>query len=128
VIAAAVSVHGGLVELEVTDDAVSQPPGERLEPWRSTGGFYGRLTVPSLSVVDLFGQFGGNFQMISIDTEGTSVDIFAAMIGIGPRPRCVVVEHDSRFVELSQYAAKGNYQMILENGNNRVYRWTGRDE
>lgn len=128
VIAAAVAVESGLIELAVTDDAVSQPANDeqRMGVWRSAAGFYGRLTVPALSVHDIFRQFGGDFQMVSIDTEGTSVQIFAEMIRIGPRPRCVVVEHDSNFVELSQIADRGNYQMVHENGTNRIYRWTGK--
>ena len=127
VIAAAVAVEAGLIELAVTDDAVSQPvhDSQRIDAWRAAAGFYGNLTVPALSVHDVFRQYGGDFGMVSIDTEGTSVSIFAEMCRLGPRPRCVVVEHDSRFVECSQIAEAANYALVHENGTNRVYRWTG---
>lgn len=130
VVGAALTVHGGLIELNITDDAVSQPTSDaqRIEEWQSTGGFFGKLTVPSISVADLFAQFGGNFEFVSIDTEGTSTAIFAEMLRVGPRPRCIVVEHDNNFVELSQHAEAAHYRLLHENGTNRVYEWTGRRE
>jgi len=130
VIAAAVSVESGFIELAITDDAVSQPTNDpvRIAEWTQTGGFYGNLTVPALTLRSLFHNFGGEVEFINIDTEGSSVDLFAEMIHLGPRPRCVCVEHDSRFVELSQHAERGNYQMVHENGTNRVYRWSGTRE
>ncbi len=128
VISAAVTVKGGgAVRLCVTDDAVSQPEGSRIGEWLATGGFYGHITVPALSVEQLLTQVtGGDFQFVSIDTEGTSVDVFAEMCRIGPRPRVVVVEHDNRFVECSQVAEAANYRLVHENGTNRVYEWTGK--
>ncbi len=125
IIAACVSCEGGLVTLQVTDDAVSTSDRQQYDAWKSVTKFRGALTVPAISVADLFARFGGEFGFVSIDTEGTSVDIFAEMLRVGPRPRVVVVEHDSRFVELSQYAEQGNYRMIHENGTNRIYEWQG---
>lgn len=126
VIAAAVAVEAGLIELDVTDDAVSTASAASYEEWKDTVDFYGKLTVPALSVHDIFRQFGGDFGMVSIDTEKTSVDIFAEMIRIGPRPRCVVVEHDARHVELANIAQAANYQQVHLNGTNVVLRWTGK--
>lgn len=127
VIATAITVEGGPLTLAVTDDAVTgAADGPTVTKWWQSGGYYGKITVPSLSMRSFFEKWGGEFEMISIDTEGSSVDLFAEMIQIGPRPRCVVVEHDSRFVELSAWAQKGNYQMVYENGENRVYQWTGK--
>ena len=130
VIAAAVSCEPGFVELAVTDDAVSQPTNDpaRIAEWTQTGGFFGNLTVPALTLKSLFHNFGGDFEFVNIDTEGTSVALLAEMLRLGPRPRCVCVEHDSRFVELSQYAEQGSYQLVHENGTNRIYRWTGTRE
>src|SRR5690349_12740687 len=38
IIAAAISIEGGFLDLEITDDAVSQPKSDRMETWRSSGG------------------------------------------------------------------------------------------
>ncbi len=125
---AAVTVAGGLVDLMVTDDAVSTADRNQYEEWKKVTSFRGALTVPSLSMAEVFNQFGAGVEFLSIDTEGTSVDLFAEMIRLGPRPRVVCVEHDSRFVELTQFAEKGHYRMVTENGTNRIYVWTGRRE
>ncbi len=127
VLSSAVTIEGGIIELQITDDAVSMPTSdlERIDTWKSDAGFYGKLLVNSISATEFFTRYGAGVEFVSIDTEGTSVNIFSAMLNVGIRPRCICVEHDSRFVELSQYAEQANYQMIHENGTNRVYRWTG---
>lgn len=125
VISAAVTVdERRLMEMEVTDDAVTQPVEGFNEQWREFG-YYGRLLVPCLSMCDVFDMFGGDFEMISFDTEGSSVPLFAEMCRLGPRPRCVIVEHDSNFVELAGIAQAANYQQVHLNGTNVVLRWTG---
>ncbi len=124
-LAAPVTVHGGIINLELTDDALS---GETIpEQWSKDGGFYGRAKFLSISMEELLTHFGGDFDVLSIDCEGTSVDLFAEMIRCGPRPRVVIVEHDARHVELAQIAASGNYRMVqgFPNGTNAVYEWTG---
>lgn len=130
VIAAALTIEGVSVRLVVTDDAVSQPTDDpkRVAQWSGTAGFYGRLTVPSISVKQFFAQWGGDFEMMSIDTEGTSVDVFAEIVRAGPRPRCIVVEHDSRYVEVAGIAEKAHYRQVHLNGTNCVLEWTGKRE
>jgi hypothetical protein len=125
VIEAAVTVADTMVELIVTDDAVSTLPGSRnAKIWEKDGGFYGKLIVPGLTLDHLFKRFGGDFQMVSIDTEGTSVELFAELLRIGVRPRCIVVEHDNRIVELAGYGQAAGYQQIYLSGNNAVFQWT----
>lgn len=126
IISAAVSCEPGLINLHVTDDAVSTADRAQYEEWKKVTKFRGMLTVPALSVHQLFTQFGGNFDFVDIDIEGASVDVFAAMLKMGPRPKVIMVEHDSRFVELSQHAEAADYRMIHENGTNRIYQWMGK--
>ncbi len=124
VIGAAMTISGGLVELLVTDDAVTCAPGsEGAKIWDKDGGFYGKVLSPSLSVADFLTRFGGDFDMLSIDTEGTSVDLLIEFLRLGPRPRCIVVEHNDRFVELAGYMQAATYRQLLLNGNNAVFQW-----
>jgi hypothetical protein len=126
IIGGAITVQGGLLELEITDDAVTMAAdAPQLEQWRSAGGFFGKLTVPSISMQQFFDQFGGAFDFVNIDTEGTSFDLFVSMLGIGPRPRCVCLEHDNRLVEIAQYAESANYRQVHLNGTNVIYEWQG---
>lgn len=111
VIAAAVGVTGGLVEMKVTDDALSTSVHGVHQLWKDAGGYYGTLTVPILTLDAFFYQFGGDFSFISVDTEGTSVDIFREILRIGPRPHYWCIEHDQRFSDIMEIAAEYNYEL-----------------
>lgn len=130
VVGGAVTVTGGLLALRMTDDALSAPAvdAEHFKKWGASGGYYGRMIVNAIALKDLFAQLGGDFEMVSFDTEGGSLDLFREMCNLGPRPRCVVVEHDERYVELAQIAEAANYQQVHLNGTNVVLRWTGKRE
>lgn len=129
VISAAVTLDGGLVEMVVTDDAVSADARQqaRVDEWKATGGFYGKLTVPSITPLQIANQFGG-FDFISLDTEGTSVDLFRNMMELGWRPRCWCVEIDGRAAELAAIAEGAGYRSaedlafgVLGNGTNAIF-------
>lgn len=124
VIAAAATIADSLVVLQVTDDAVSAEVGsDNAKRWAVSGGFYGKLIVPGLTLDNLFKQFGGDFRMVSIDTEGTSVELFVELLRIGVRPQCIVVEHDNRIVELAQHGQNAGYQQVFLTANNAVFQW-----
>lgn len=115
----------GLIKLHVTPDAVSTTSEVGYELWKDSAKFIGSVMVPALSVADLFNRFGGDFQFVNIDTEGTSVDVFIAMLNAGPRPRVVCCEHDGRVVEINQYAEAGNYRQVHLNQTNAIFCWNG---
>jgi FkbM family methyltransferase len=109
-----VSIAGGFMELRVTDDALSADAGnvEHLKKWEGYG-FYGTMTTRAVSLLDLYRAWDGTtFDFVSIDTEGTSVDLFAQMIRDYWRPRCVCVEHEERWEELRKAAEAGNYRLV----------------
>jgi hypothetical protein len=124
------------MKLRITDDAVSADATNQahLKKWEGYG-FYGTMTtyaVPLDRVFDLWGPF----DFVSIDTEGTSVDLFMEMCRLvwyagnenlplkgRQRPRCVVVEHDNRWDEMRKAAELGGYRLMhdpKENGTNVV--------
>jgi FkbM family methyltransferase len=122
-LAAPVTVHGGIITLELTDDALS---GETIsEQWRKDGGYYGRAKYLSISVQELFTHFGGDFDVVSIDTELSSADLFFEMLRIGPRPRVVILEHDNRIVEIMGQAEPSGYRQVHLNGTNIILEWQG---
>lgn len=126
VVGSAVTVQPGLVELLITDDAVScHPDSEGAKIWSKDGGFFGKMLAPGFTVQDIFNQFGA-FDFVSIDTEGTSVNLFAEMLRVGFRPGGFCVEHNDRFVELASYAQDFGYAQVLLNGCNAVFEWKHR--
>lgn len=100
VIAAAVGLEPGLIQMHISDDAVSTSDEAAHEKWKTAGGYIGLLTVPCLTLEDIFQRFGGDFAMVNIDVEIGSVDLCLEMLRIGPRPHVICVEHDNRLTEL----------------------------
>ena len=113
-----VTLLSEIIKLRCTDDALSADAtnASHLKTWDGYG-FYGTMTTRGLSLASVFEYWGG-FDFVSIDTEGTSVDLFALMIRLasGPfpvkLPRCVCVEHENRWDELRKAAELGNYRLV----------------
>lgn len=111
----------GFVKMHVTEDAVSTTDEATYQKWQHAGGYYGSFYSPQFTLGDLLSQFGGlAFHFVNIDTEGTSVDVFAAWMETLNRPQCFCVEHDSRVVELAQHAEGAGYRIAHTNGTNLV--------
>jgi hypothetical protein len=129
-------VPGGeqFVKLRVTDDALSTDAGNtaHLKTWEGYG-FYGTMTswAPWLStVLRRFGKYGGGlFDFVSIDTEGSSVDLFKALVDARHEllflPRCVCVEHNNRWDEIKAASDAGNYELVFRTGENVVLKHLG---
>lgn len=123
VIAAAVALEPGLVEMIVTDDAVSSSDAANNALW-SGHGQYGRLLVPGITLEEIANRFGG-FEFISIDAEGTSVDLCKRMFALGWGPRVICCEYDQRLPELLTAASAAHYAAVHVNGTNVVLRRDG---
>jgi hypothetical protein len=106
-------------EYELSDDGLSSMKPD--EAWRETGGFYGKVWVPSIPLETLLLQFGGGHDFVSIDTEGTSVDLAIALLTAHQQtPHVVCVEHDGRVVELMQVVQGRGYKNVWANGTNVI--------
>lgn len=123
VLQAAVSTNdnGILRRFDVTDDGVSTSEAAILEKWRAQGGYFGPLWVPQLSLERLLCQFGGGFQFVSIDSEGTSVDLAIQYIcELEQEPMVMCVEHDDRLAELMGKVQSRGYRIAHLNGTNAI--------
>lgn len=116
---ACMGIEPGLVDLHVSDDAVSTSDGATFEKWKAHAKFMGRMMVPVLTWEDISNRFGG-FDMVSIDAEGQSSDLFLRMLHLGIFPHCVVVEHDERTTELLSAATPHHYKATFVNQTNLV--------
>jgi len=106
--------------MHITDDGLSTATPEVFELWKEKGGYYGQMTVLTLSWEQINLYFGG-FQFANIDAEGISVDLFRAMLQAGAEPDCVCCEHDNRLVELCEMATARGYKLLYSNGTNAVF-------
>lgn len=121
VIAGAVAAEHRLLELQITDDAVSAQVGsDQVKRWSGATNYYGRLWVQCFTFADLLSQFGP-FDFVSIDTEGTSVDLLKILLATEMFPRCICVEHDDRIVEAMKAARARNYHSVYESEENIIF-------
>ena len=120
VVGAAVGLVNGMVKMAITDDAVStsDPNVERI--WKDAGGYIGHGFFPSITLQDIFNNWGGDYDFVNIDAEGLSVELAIAYLKTEAFPRVLCVEHDSRQVELMQVAAKRGYSAREMNGTNII--------
>ena len=120
IVSAAVSCESGMVRINITDDAVSTSDPDKAEEWRKNGGYIGYLTVPTLTITDILNRWPP-FDFVSIDTEGSSVDLLHRLLATEMYPACICVEHDNRIVEAMQAARARHYRPVYESTENLVF-------
>ncbi len=118
-VSAAVGVDPGMIHMHVTDDAVSSSDRKQYDTWKDITKFRGMLHVPIITWHDISNRWGG-FDMISLDAEGSSAELFLQMLKEGLQPKCVCVETDGRLEELCSAATPLHYNLVYANGTNAV--------
>ncbi len=119
IIAAAVGLCPGMIEMHITDDAVSTSDEENRKVWAEKGSYYGRCFVPAITLAQIIHQFGG-FDFVSIDAEGTSVELAKVLLATEMFPKVICVEHDNRLVELLAAAHARGYRSVGSNSTNLI--------
>lgn len=101
----------GLSSTEVSQVVNREAEGEYLAPF----------WVAMVSIGRLLDQFPGHFDFLSIDTEGTSVDLFLRFPFSRVLPRVVCVEHDYRVQECINHATHWRYRLVHQNPINLIF-------
>jgi FkbM family methyltransferase len=117
VISAAVGLAAELIELQISDDAVSTEVPREAARW--AGSYIGRLLVPAITIADILLRFGA-FDFVNIDTEGTSVDLLRVLLQTEMFPRCICVEHNDRIGEALTLAQNRGYRLLYKSAENLV--------
>ncbi len=120
IIQAAITPNARHIErFEITEDALSTSDTAQKERWKGMrpgydGGFYGRLWVPTITWDMLKDQFFPKRipDFVSVDTEGSSVELAIVIMQSNWRPKVLCVEHDNRSVELMQVARPLGYKIV----------------
>jgi hypothetical protein len=116
-IMAGVGRETGLIPMKATHDALSTSNEAEYDKWKSVGGFYGAYYCPIITLEQIAMQFGG-FDMINIDAEGVSCDLFMHALKLGWRPRVWCVELDrGREHEVGLAATNAGYASHVTTGN-----------
>lgn len=121
VLCAAVATEPGIIPIHISDDAVSTSETENMRTWQSYGaGFIGALHVPCFTIKQILDRFG-EFDMVSIDTEGTSLAVFRDLLATEMFPRCIVVEHDGKVQDAIAAAQGRGYHLVHQTEENLVF-------
>lgn len=120
-LSSAVGVEPDITLFYASADAVSTSSEDNYQKWREVGGFYGTFYAPVLSLADILHKFG-QFDFVSIDTEGSSTDLFRELLRLSVQPLCICVEHDGRIKECHLLAAASGYSCIYQSAENVIYR------
>lgn len=118
VVSALVGTESGIVPIELSDDGTSTTDQTIKQRW-DPASYYATLFSPVITIPQILNQFGA-FDFVSIDTEGSSFEILKAVLATEMMPRCIAVEHDGRFVEISAAARARGYRIELVSEENVV--------
>ena len=82
-------------------------------------GFGSPYWTAAITIADLAFHFPGSVEVLSIDTEGTSVDL---LLDLPPtlRPRVIAVEHDGRQATVDTWAKLRGYRSVMRNEENII--------
>ncbi len=118
---AAVSYNGaGLIEFaDSYGDAVSTTNKSHEMKWAKVRHFQ-HIYVNTISVGDIMHTFGEHFDFLSLDVEGTNVEILKTIPLSVMNPSLICIEHEDRFDEILAYC-KG-YSEIHRNGENLILK------
>lgn len=98
-----------------TQDAVSTTDPRHAEKWSRFAEFRPIYTV-SVSLLDLLTQFPGPYRFVSIDTEGTSKQIFDQLDLDQLETEMIAVEHDGYVIQ------RDGFQEVYRDPNNVILR------
>lgn len=119
-LAAGVGVDNLIARFHATSDALTTSSEENYQRWKEVAGFYGSFHAPLLTIPQIIEHFGV-FDFVSIDAEGSSVDLFHALLATEMRPACICVEYDFRSEECMEAGAKEGYRMLYTSSENVVF-------
>ena len=107
------------VEMYITDDMYSTTETTNYRRWEDHASFDGMAWVSAVTLEWIYTAHGP-FDFVSIDTEGTSVDLLKRLLEMGKRPRCICVEYDDRAQEVIQAASPCGYSVVYTSSENMV--------
>ncbi len=131
---AAVGVQAGLIPFHLSYDAVSTTIEAHRDLWAAQDVTFYPIHVAAVTPNELLGAFGGPYEFINVDTEGTSVEIFAALLGLAaykpPRrteTQLWCVEHDMQWDTIGALCRQRGLEQVHQTAENVLLRTLPRD-
>src|SRR5271154_5140739 len=117
---ALIGVNPGLMPFWNSRDAISTTEARCYALWKQVAEYKPICYVPQLTVRDILTEFPAPYSVVSIDTEGTSAELFLHWPIEMCVPRVFCVENDKRQGEILSRAKGWAYELAYESAENLV--------
>jgi len=118
IIEAAAGSQNGSTHLWESDDAISTTQRSHFDRWKHHAEYHSYRLVEQVDLSEII-QRHGPFDFVSIDTEGTSVDLFTG-IEWSPAPRLICVEDDQRYKAVLEHGKRFGYRELHRTAENLI--------
>lgn len=99
----AIGVTGGQIDFYSCQDAVSTSDIEHKNKWEAAGVPYTKIKVMQVNVIDFMNQYCKGVDFLTIDTEGTNIELFRAIPDwVFDQIKMICIEHDLHYDEISE--------------------------
>ncbi len=116
-----------LPKFEVTDDAVTTSNIDVFDTWKGVGAYYGAAYFATTTVRQLFLKFNERYDIVSIDAEGTSIELLDEVMKYSA-PIAFIVEHDNKWDRVHELCGMYGYEVVPHPpslGTNAILRRRG---
>ena len=109
----------GLIDFaDSNGDAVSTTSASHEELWKAVG--FQHIYVNTVTIAEILRLFGEHYDFISLDVEGTNIEILKTIPLDIINPSLICIEHQMRYQEIMDYC-KG-YTEVARNGENIILK------
>lgn len=119
---AAVGTERGVVKFWNAPSGVATTDPAHFQKWNKELPYDHPYFIPQISLAELLNKWPGPYDVVSIDTEGTSVSLFWELMKLtySSPPQVIVVEHNN--AEQACISVVGaRYEVVERNGENLVF-------
>lgn len=117
---AAISTTPGLVEFaESKGDAIGTTSKSHESVW-ATQVKYQHIYVNTITIREILRVFGEQFDFISLDVEGTNLEILKTLPLQIMNPSLICIEHEGKIDEIKNYCQ--GYEELHRNGENIILK------
>ncbi len=126
VVGALVEPTGGIKKFyDSHGDGISTTDQKHMEVWKKGGCRFTEIHLPSVTPEELLLAFPGPYEFVSIDTEGSSLDLFRMIDWNVTETECMVVEHNGAIKGIREYAKTTyDFDAVYADGTNVVFTRT----
>ena len=117
-----IGIENRMMPLWISEDGLTTTEKANYELWKEKASFNPQSYMPQVTILALIHAFprleGVDF--VTIDTEGTSMELFKSWPFDRVRPEVFCVETDGRAQELEEFAATEGYHSTYSSNENLV--------